>query len=298
MAGLALAIAAALVATVLVIGTGSDATAPLRSDLESVPGFGVAIDDANRDDTIALYEAWQRETLVAACMNDAGFEYHVEVAFPATAVAEVAARLDVAPSDSRAGTVSGLQPSPNRAYSDGLAPAERDRYFRTLFAESAADFDAVDGEGALPAGRDDFATGGCFGAAWDAVPGVYALKRDLAGDLAEARQAAGSAAITDGACAGTPSEQAMDEAAAAGAPLAEPGAACAAQLAAAAKSARVAAENDVFAAHAARLGQHAAAYSGVMDRIATDAGFQAFLGGVANDLAAEIEHVKARDRDA
>lgn len=62
--------------------------------LGAVPGFGVDDQEALRDDTIALWEAYQRDRVVASCMEDAGFTWHVQALYPESAVSQVADGVD------------------------------------------------------------------------------------------------------------------------------------------------------------------------------------------------------------
>ena len=92
-------IAGVLIASALVAVTTALGSTPVeRSNLSEVPGFGATNQAAARDDAIAFYEAFQRESLVQACMARTGFDYRVEVAYPDGVVLEVASYLGVEPS--------------------------------------------------------------------------------------------------------------------------------------------------------------------------------------------------------
>jgi len=151
---------------------------------DEVPGFGRSQMNASRDDAIALREAFQREELVQSCMEDANLAYDIEVAFPARVASEIANSLDLPdPHNGQyAGTLTGVSTS-NFRRAQALDVGERERYFQRLYAESSADMELVQSTNALPPGRSDFARGGCFGDAWNAIPGVYALKRKLASQI-------------------------------------------------------------------------------------------------------------------
>lgn len=171
------------------------AMAPLFP-LDSTPGLGRSPGAAQRDDTIAAWEAFQRAQVITSCMARAGFSYVTNVAFPAETLAHVARGLGVtarAPSN---------DPSPaqqNRAYEATLSPADQERYARALWAESAADIATMLRTGASPAGRGaDFGNGGCRGEA-NALPSIWTLQRQLSGELdAMRKEIAASVAISAG----------------------------------------------------------------------------------------------------
>jgi hypothetical protein len=155
--------------------------------LDTHPGFGQSPRAMLRDDTIAYWEAYRRELVVAACMNDAGFDHTPDVAFPTEAMQRVAESL--AADDPGSSARGRARPAEqNRAYERGLSAGERDRYHRTLHGETAADVDAASRDGVAPDGRGaDFATGGCVGEAATAVPSVWGARRALAAEVAAAR---------------------------------------------------------------------------------------------------------------
>jgi len=149
---------------------------PATFALDGYEGFGRSAEAVLRDDTIAYWEAFRRQVDVAACMSGAGFEYAPAVAFPADRVADIAAGLGVGPRPPAAGSPDGR----NRSYAQRLSPGDRERYFQTLLAESAADVAESDRTGEIPSGRGpDFATGGCLGAARTANPNVWDRQRLL-----------------------------------------------------------------------------------------------------------------------
>jgi hypothetical protein len=154
--------------------------------LDEYPGLGRSPAAALRDDTVAAWETFRREQLIASCMQGSGFAYQPAVAFPPEALAAVAKGLGVRY------TGSAVPVSPlgrNDAYVEALSAEARERYYRTLLAESAADVAETRRTGRLPAGRGaDFATGGCVGESNAAVPSVWTLKRDLGDELDAARR--------------------------------------------------------------------------------------------------------------
>lgn len=173
-----------LIIIALVIATTA-ADARDAFPLDKYPGLGRSPDAALRDDTIAAWEAFRREEVIASCMERSGFVYVPAVAFPPEALAAVANGLGVP----KSGAAPGVSPSgQNEAYVAALPPQERERYYRALFAESATDVAEAMRSGRIPAGRGtDFRSGGCAGAASAAVPSVWTLKRDLSEELDSVR---------------------------------------------------------------------------------------------------------------
>jgi len=154
---------------------------PLATD--KYPGFGRSPEAALRDDTIAYWEAFRREQLVASCMHDAGFVYAPAVAFPTEALVAVAAGLGVVASPAPPSTL--MPPSlRNQLYEAALSPDDRNGFNRALFAETATDIAEANRSGAVPVGRgEDFASGGCVGVATSTVPSIWDLRRALADDF-------------------------------------------------------------------------------------------------------------------
>jgi hypothetical protein len=158
--------------------------------LDDVPGMGLAPDAVARDEAIAYWEAWKRDVSVQGCMRRAGFEWEPEVAYPSEAVVLVAGHLGVTPTADGGGETAATR---NARRAGALGSTERERYFRTLLGESAATIAFVeDHDGALPPGEapEDFASGGCQGAAVGAVGSVWELRRQLGPDLARRQRAA------------------------------------------------------------------------------------------------------------
>ena len=161
------------------------------TSLDRYAGFGQSPDAALRDETIAYWEAFQREVLVRDCMARAGFDYAPAVAFPTGDMLEVAENLGIRDQGSPP-DVPGLS-SPtswNRGYERGLTVSERERYNQTLLGESAADVAEADRTGIVPDGRraEEFATGGCLGEAKAAIPSIWDVQRNLSGEMDAMRQ--------------------------------------------------------------------------------------------------------------
>lgn len=160
---------------------GADAT----TIFDDVPGFGRSEAAVLRDETVALYEAWQREVMVADCMSRAGFSYRPEFLYSPADARQVAGSLGVV-----ASTAPGARADDaNESYLGTLSALELDRYHLTLWGETAADLEYVDTTSRLPLGRDPavFASGGCRGAADAAIPGIWELPRQLFDALMTAR---------------------------------------------------------------------------------------------------------------
>jgi hypothetical protein len=159
--------------------------------LDEYTGFGQSAEAVQRDETIAYWEAFEREQLIAECMADAGFDYTPAVAFPTGDMLEVAEGLGVAAERSSSASSEPASPATrNRDDERALPDDERERYNQTLLGESAADVDEADRTGIVPEGRraDEFATGGCSGQARAAVPSIWDARRDLAPELDALRQ--------------------------------------------------------------------------------------------------------------
>lgn len=166
------------------LGYPRAATTATMTTLDAYAGFGQTADAELRDETIAYAEAFEREQLVAECMADAGFDYEPAVAFPDGDMLEIAEHLGVDGTDATAAGDS-TPASRNRADERDLTADERERYNQTLLGESAADIAEADRTGEVPAGRraDEFATGGCYGTAQQAVPSIWDTRRELSADL-------------------------------------------------------------------------------------------------------------------
>lgn len=153
-----------------------------------VPGLGRSAEAMLRDDAVAYWEAWTRDRATAACMEQAGFTWYPEVAYPEETVVAIAEMLGISRSDEVATRVAGAE-GRNRQMYDALKPAARDRYARVLYGESAADLDYVIETGLVPRGRDDsFATGGCTGQSRERVGSIWDLKNVLGPELLDAEK--------------------------------------------------------------------------------------------------------------
>lgn len=241
-------------------------------------------------------------------MAQAGFEYHNDAAFPDTALLAVADGLDVPYTrDVQPGPDAMLTPADrNSGVVAGMGAADKDRYFRTLLAESAGDIEASERSGLLPPGRSsNFATGGCVGKAEAGFSSVWAVPRQLESAIEAMRQAiprspqvrksyrtctkrvAGVAEDTPGDL----EERAM---------LAGPNSAfyrafneCASTWANEYGKVRRSLAEAFEATHRASLEKQLAGYEGIMLRIDGDAGFKAHLRERAAQVAAELadDHV-------
>lgn len=159
--------------------------------LDSYPGFGRSSSSALRDETIALWEAYQRDVLMKSCMQTAGLQYWPDPAFPTEAAQEIARGLNVQD------IVGSPDPEQlNTNYLNSLPTADQDKYYLTLVGESLASMQAATELVPPGADPDTFATGGCFGQASAAIPGVWTLKRSLESELADIR--ANSASVASG----------------------------------------------------------------------------------------------------
>ncbi|MBA3289481.1 MAG: hypothetical protein H0U21_15950 [Acidimicrobiia bacterium] len=148
--------------------------------LDPYPGFGRSDEAAGRDDTIAYWEAWQREVRVSSCMAQSGFEYYPSAAYPDGVVVLIAEDLGVEPAEEvfEPGYVSNDER--NIANVGSLSDSEADAYYQALLAVTRADYErAVATEEAPP----DFLNRGCMGAAAAAVSSVWALPRAFSGEL-------------------------------------------------------------------------------------------------------------------
>lgn len=161
------------------VRTGVGAPSGPALTLDAYVGFGRSPSAATRDDTVALWETYQRERLVSDCMDTAGFRYAPSPAFPDAAVRKVAVALRVQPIVEAPVEAAVV----NERSSAALARTDRDRYYRTLMGETLATVEAV---GAAPeevVPNDSYATGGCVGKVKEAVPGVWDARRSVQGDL-------------------------------------------------------------------------------------------------------------------
>jgi hypothetical protein len=268
--------------------------ATTASSLDQFAGFGQSPGAMLRDETIAYWEAFRREQFIQACMSEAGFEYAPAVAFPTADMLEIAESLGV---HADGASPASSEPSPvssNRTYEQGLSSPERERYNQTLIGESAADVAEADRTGVVPDGRaEDFATGGCFGAAEAAIPTVWDGQRGLSNELdAMRREIAGSAEMQEtagaygdcvqaavGVTASGPGD--VEEMIADGGAGADAAAGaydeCAPIWAAGYEQAAAAAGHRFVERHAERLDAVARRYAGTMDEIVQDQDLVTYL---------------------
>ena len=159
LSGLVVVLLAVLVSALAI---ASDDTTTRPTKLSEVPGFGGSVET----DTILLWEAFQREKYVKQCMAEEGYSYTLDAAFPAGSLRDIADSIGAvgttgSPSSNGVDSVS----MPSNPDLKSLTPQQLDGYYLTLYGETAADVAYVDSTGFFPAGRKDFAQGGCFGAA-------------------------------------------------------------------------------------------------------------------------------------
>ena len=167
-------------------GIGLGATQADERSLDSYPGFATSPDGAVRDDLIAYWEAYQRELIKQTCMQAAGFQYFLAVAFPEHATLALAEALDVDAAKSVADPVAE-----NASYMESLGTGELNRYSEALYGETAEDIAFLNRTEEVPAGRGaDFAMGGCTGEAHTAVPSIWTLRHELAPQIQAVRTAA------------------------------------------------------------------------------------------------------------
>lgn len=167
--------------------TLSPGTQPSTKPLDDIPGLGVSESAALRDDMIAYYEAWQRDMLVAHCMAQAGQTWLPEVLYPPEVVVEIAQSLGVEP----AADFEAKGPDEvNRESLLRLEGESLEDYWQALYAESAADiayWQSHDGAAPPDADPDTFATDGCSEVGWNAIPGIWDFKSELADGLEDLR---------------------------------------------------------------------------------------------------------------
>ena len=272
--------------------------------LEEVHGFRGGVDGRVEDDMIALWHAFDRERYVRGCMEDAGFSYSIAVVFPHESMLAVARSLglrgDISTSSRLAAEIDILQ----TAEVSRLGDSDRDRYYFALLGESARDVEYVDATGMLPEGRNDFATGGCRGAAWDEIPGHYVLRADILAELREVKALESAdieACVTeDGLVIDSLGalEGAYDELLASETNHSEAEAslrACEEMLLAAEGAASERARATVFERHKTRLEVHHGEFETVFDKIESDREFLVYLDALVIDLEREFSGADALD---
>jgi hypothetical protein len=288
------------VGLVLIGAAALGATPPTESPLDSYPGFARTPESAVRDDTIAYWEAYNRELSVAECMKGAGFEYRPAAAFPEEAVAAIAEGLGVSTD-----VPDAISPFEwNASYAANLSTDDREEYSQALSGESAQDVAAAAQTERIPQGRGaNFGRGGCIGVGDAAGPSIWDLPRLLAGEIDEARTSAGGPEVLSAAedeyheCAtktagldvSGPME--LDAALASGAATASSAsairAACDGILAELRQAAEADALVDVRNRHAAEFSEVSKRYDGVLDAIRADGDFLRYLAENASLAEAE-----------
>lgn len=166
-AGFGIVTSMALVMLAALAVASKDTTAR-PTKLGDVPGFRVDAQGIVDDDTILLWEAFQREKHVQQCMVEDGYDYTLDAAFPAGSLRAVADAIGaVGNTSDHSGDDNAVASGSMRTNSDidSLSPQQLNGYYLTLYGETADDVAYVDSTGFLPTGRNDFAQGGCFGAA-------------------------------------------------------------------------------------------------------------------------------------
>ena len=173
-----------------------------------------------------------------------------------------------------------------------------------LFGESTHDVDHFDTTGLLPEGRNDFAVGGCRGAAWDAIPGHYVLRDELLADVREAKVAESAkiepCVTSDGLRLASLEEleEAFDEASTNATMLSsefeQSLEACEEALLDEESTASERAHATVFARHESRLHAHHKNFDTVLDKIESDREFLRYLDGLVVDLEREFAELEGQ----
>lgn len=174
----------------LIIGTlwGSQLweTKAAGNPFDEYPGFGISPESVIRDDTIAYWEAFNREQNIGACMKRSGFSYLADVAFPSQAMQAVAESMGIAPDTSiQSASRAYLDPRlRNRDYVKTLSDGEQDKYYQTLYGENAQDIEMYSQTGVVASGTTkEFATSGCYGSTTKSQSSIWDGKRALADEL-------------------------------------------------------------------------------------------------------------------
>lgn len=131
-----------LAALILITGCGAesppsdeaDNADSLRTQLGTVPGFGLTDSESQRDDILAYWEAYQRDLDVSDCMAESGFTWHPEANFPEPAIRTIADTLNI--------QVEPIDTPPSRiANQEAVAtfePEELNEYYQALYGLDAA----------------------------------------------------------------------------------------------------------------------------------------------------------------
>lgn len=179
---IALSVAVAAVLAVGVAATASPDTASSRF-FDDVPGLGMSPSAVLRDDTIALYESWERQRIMAACARSHGFAYEPELAYGSNAAAAVAESLGVTPVDDGRAAARDR----NEAYRRSLPEERGQRFARIMWGDRMQPADhAAD----ATAGRPGAGGTSCADRAADETAYLWQLKLDMEQDILEASAAA------------------------------------------------------------------------------------------------------------
>ena len=154
--------------------------------LREVPGFRMATQEASHDLTLYLWEAFEQERHIRDCMAEKGFDYELDISVPGSMLLEIADAVGMVGNTGAGSGSGGPQQEPEAATQSldigSFSAEELERYYRALYDETTADVeDWITGY--LPLGRDTFATGGCFGAAQNAVDSVVSLREEINDEL-------------------------------------------------------------------------------------------------------------------
>lgn len=209
--------------------------------------------------------------------------------FPGSDRLEIADSLDISGSLGSSSQLAGRSDSELAAHAETLTGPERNRYVLTFLGETDTDVAGVDATGALPEGRNDFATGGCLGAAWDAIPGLYELRSEL---LREVREAKAAELATAAPCVTAEgvriaSLQALEAAYERDSSSRELKA-CEGPLVKTNEMARERANATVLARHEARLLEQERRYQSALVELKSDRAFLEYLDGVVTGLERKL----------
>lgn len=293
---------AAIVGTALAVGDAPEEP----GQLGDVYGFRSGVEGRVEDDLIALWHAFDRERYIRDCMGEAGFNYSVAVAFPhesmLTAARSLDLRGDISPFPRRISEIDILQ----TVEVSGLSDSDQDRYYLKLLGETAEGVAHVKATGLLPHGRNDFARGGCRGAAWDQIPGHYVIRDEILAEFREAKALKSSDIIECVTESGIVLEglealaKAYDDLVATGMNPSDVEAslrACEEHLEAANSVASRRAQATIFERHEIRLKEHHREFEGVLEKMESDREFLVYLDSLVVDLEREFPRADASDTE-
>lgn len=271
--GSLLVVALGAAAAILTVSNWSDAAqGKAPSPFANVPGLARDVDGAERDELIAIWEAFKREQHIQKCMSRSDFEYEINVQYPVDGLLTAAAALGVEASQlDSTDAERGARPFKDRA------PKQRQAsYAETLYGESYDDLVEFDNDGFTPAGRSDFAQGGCYGKAKLSTGSVFSVREAVHEKLIAEREQRPTdlVGVCGGNLADVTSMEDLEEASARGGDDLE---ACQQAANAIASEHALNAENAAFRGLQGLLRAHEARYNGVMNRIAHDKAFGEYL---------------------